>query len=136
MGSQVGPDAALMASEDPAGAQFAPRWDSTARLGLPLVGIPEQLGGSGGSLQDLLAVLVSMGSEAVPLPLAETSLAAWLLTSAGLEIGQAPATVVPGDCRDPLAGSHGYPAGRGLRVPWARSAALVVALVTDRSGRD
>ena len=153
MDSHLGPDPALMASvgeffassfspavvaagEDPAGAQFAPRWDSTARLGLPLVAIPEEAGGSGGSLQDLLAVLVAMGSHAVPLPLAETSLAAWLLTSSGLEIGQAPATVVPGDARDTLTLSDGYLTGRVHDVPWARSAALVVALVSDRSGRD
>ena len=153
MDSQLGPDPALMASvgeffassfspavvpagEDPAGAQFAPRWDSTAQLGLPLVAIPEEAGGSGGSLQDLLAVLVAMGSHAVPLPLAETSLAAWLLTSSGLEVGQAPATVGPGDARDTLTLSDGYLTGRLHDVPWARSAALVVALVRDQAGRD
>ena len=153
MDSHLGPDPALLASvgeffassfspavvpagEDPAGAQFAPRWDSTAQLGLPLVAIPEQHGGSGGSLQDLLAVLVAMGSHAVPLPLAETSLAAWLLTSSGLEVGQAPATVVPGDARDTLTLSDGYLTGRLHDVPWARSAALVVALVRDQAGRD
>jgi acyl-CoA dehydrogenase len=152
MDSGLGPDPALMAGvgeffassfspvvvaagEDPAGAQFAQRWDSTAQLGFPLVGIPENYGGSGGTLQDLLAVLVSTGSHAVPLPLAETSLAAWLLTASGLEIGQAPATVVPGDARDTLTLSDGYLSGRAHDIPWARSAALVVALVTDRAGR-
>jgi acyl-CoA dehydrogenase len=127
--------AAVAAGEDPAGPQFTQRWDSTARLGLPLVGIPEERGGSGGTLQDLLAVLVTMGGNAVPLPLAETSLAAWLLAASGLRIGLAPATIVPGDARDTLTLSDGYISGTAHDIPWARSAALVAALITDQRGR-
>lgn len=121
--------------EDPASAQFAHGWSSTAQLGLPLVGIPEEQGGSGGTLQDLLGVLISAGSHAVPLPLAETSLAAWLLTTAGQEIDQAPATVVPGDARDTLRLSGCLVSGLAHNVPWARSAALAVALVQEPDGK-
>jgi acyl-CoA dehydrogenase len=150
MESSFGPDPALVASvgdffasafgstpadEDPSGAEFASRWTATAELGLPLVGVPEEHGGSGGTLQDLLAVLMSMGSHAVPLPLAETSLAAWLLSGTGQDVTDAPATVVPGDARDTLQLSDGRIIGTAHDVPWARSAALTVALVDDSGGR-
>jgi acyl-CoA dehydrogenase len=121
--------------EDAAGPAFAKRWAATADLGLPLVGIPEERGGSGGALQDLLAVLMSMGSHAVPLPLAETSLAAWLLATVEQNLASTPATVVPGDARDTLLLSDGQLTGTAHDVPWARSAALVVALVPDPDGR-
>lgn len=130
--SSFGPSVAR--DEAPAGPQFAQRWASTSQLGLPLVAIPEENGGSGGTLQDLLAVLISAGSHAVPLPLAETSLAAWLLAATGQEIDQAPATVVPGDARDTLQLSDGHVSGVAHDVPWARSAALAVALVQEPDG--
>jgi acyl-CoA dehydrogenase len=120
--------------DDPAGPRFAQRWVSTAQLGLPLVGIPEANGGSGGTLPDLLAVLIGAGRHAVPLPLAETSLAAWLLSAAGQEISQAPATVVPGDARDTLELSGGLVSGVAHDIPWARSAAVTVALVDAPDG--
>jgi len=120
--------------EEPAGPQFARGWAATAQLGLPLVAVPEENGGSGGTLADLLAVLIGAGAHAVPLPLAETSLAAWLLAGAGQEIGQAPATVVPGDARDTLRISGGQVSGVAHDVPWARSAAVVVALVQQPDG--
>jgi acyl-CoA dehydrogenase len=150
MKSSFGPDPALTASvgeffasafgtaaadEDPVGTGFGKRWATSADLGLPLVGIPEEHGGSGGTLQDLLTVLVSMGSHAVPLPLAETSLAAWLLSEAGQDIGPGAATVVPGDARDTLRLSDRRLAGTVHGVPWARSATVVVALVEDTAGR-
>jgi acyl-CoA dehydrogenase len=125
---------AIARDEEPAGPHFAQLWAATAQLGLPLVGIPEENGGSGGTLPDLLAVLTSAGRHAVPLPLAETSLAAWLLSAAGQEIGQAPATVVLGDARDTLELSDGRLSGVAHDIPWARSVAVAVALVEAPDG--
>jgi acyl-CoA dehydrogenase len=152
MTATFGPDPALLESvgeffssafdaaptagmEDPAGPALAGSWTATAELGFPLVGIPEEQGGSGGSLQDLLAVLLSAGRHAVPLPLAETSLACWLLASAGIDLSVGPATVILGDARDTLLLADGRISGIAHDVPWARGVAVVVALVDDPAGR-
>ena len=104
-----------------------PSWQSAAELGLPLVGIDEECGGSGGSLLDLLTVLEGAGRYAAPLPLAETSLAAWLLARAGAEIPAGPMTVVP-DSSD-LSLDDGRLTGTAAHVPWVRGATHVVAVL-------
>ncbi|MGB8389414.1 acyl-CoA dehydrogenase family protein [Mycobacterium sp.] len=108
-------------------------WRSVDELGLPLVGIDEDSGGSGGSLLDLLAVMEGAGRYAVPLPLAETSLAAWLLARAGAEVPAGPLSVVP----DPgeLTLASGRLTGRAAHVPWVRGAARIVAVLPDESAR-
>ena len=123
------------AADTPGGAQLAGQWAATEALGLPLAGIPEERGGSGGSLQDLLAVLMSTGQHAVPLPLAETSLAAWLLSASGQDVPPGMMTVVTPDPRDTLSLSAGRISGTARQVPWARSASLVVALVPGPASR-
>ncbi|MFF3574048.1 acyl-CoA dehydrogenase family protein [Nocardia jiangxiensis] len=107
-------------------------WSSVEQLGLPLIGIEEDLGGSGGSLLDLLAVVHGAGEHAVPLPLAETSLAAWLLTSAGARVEPGPMTVIADSSRLRLAGDR--LSGNAAGVAWARGAARVVAIVEDEAG--
>ena len=102
-------------------------WRATADLGLPLIGIAEAGGGSGGTLGDLLTVLQGAGRWAVPLPLAETSLAAWLLASAGVPVPAGPMTVIPDGNELHLDG--GRLTGQARAVPWLRGAARVVALV-------
>ena len=76
-------------------------WEALATAGLPWVGIPEEAGGVGGSLDDAMAVLRVAGAHAAPLPLAETgALAGWLLARAGLPLGDGPLTLVPGTPHD------------------------------------
>src|ERR1700744_4866758 len=76
-------------------------WDVAASIGLPWIGIPEAAGGTGGTLEDALAVLQIAGAHAAPIPLAETGLwAGWLLAEAGLPLGDGPLTVVPGRPED------------------------------------
>lgn len=105
-------------------------WTSTEELGLPLIGIAEEYGGSGGSLLDLLAVVEGTGRHAVPLPLAETALAAWLLARAGFEVPNGPLAVVP-DTRG-LSLSSNRLTGCANHVPWARSAKRVVAVMGNQ----
>jgi acyl-CoA dehydrogenase len=105
-------------------------WAATEELGLPLIGIDEQHGGSGGSLADMLAVAEGTGRHAVPLPVAETSLAAWLLAHAGVEVPTGPLTIVPDGSELSLTGNR--LSGRATHVPWARGARRVVALVDGR----
>ena len=108
-------------------------WRSVEELGLPLVGIDEDSGGSGGSLLDLLTVMEGAGRYAVALPLAETSLGAWLLASAGAEVPAGPLSVVPVTGDLILAG--GQLTGTAAHVPWVRGAARIVAVMPDASSR-
>jgi acyl-CoA dehydrogenase len=105
-------------------------WASTEVLGLPLIGIDQQHGGSGGSLLDLLAVAEGTGRHAVPLPVAETSLAAWLFAHAGVEVPTGPLAVVPDASELSLTGNR--LSGRATHVPWARGARRLVALLAGR----
>ena len=107
-------------------------WTATEHLGLPLVGIDEDAGGSGGTVLDLLAVLRIAASQAAPLPLAETHLAAWLLASAGLDIPTGPMTIVPGAPDDSLRLVDGRLTGTAHDVPFAGAVETVVALVDGR----
>jgi acyl-CoA dehydrogenase len=102
-------------------------WSRVAEVGLHRIALEE-----GGTLGDALAVLRIAGGHAAPVPLAETGLlAGWLLAGAGLPVGDGPLTVVPGRPEDHL-GLHGDRlAGVAHRVPWARSAERVVALVVS-----
>src|SRR5262245_42238714 len=110
---------------------WAPRvWDTAAEIGLPWIGVPESAGGAGGTLVGAVAVLGVAGRHAAPIPVAETGLlSGWLLSSAGLGVGQGPTTVVPGRREDDLRFEHGTLRGRAHRVPWAGKVERIVALV-------
>src|SRR5262249_58974167 len=60
-------------------------WKEIEEMGLPLIAVPEDKGGAGGTLADMLALLRLSGSHAVPVPLAETALANLLIASVGGE---------------------------------------------------
>ncbi|MGH1561419.1 acyl-CoA dehydrogenase family protein [Mumia sp. DW29H23] len=62
----------------------AGQWKEVVDLQLNLIAIPEEHGGAGGTLPDLVAVLVAAGRNAAPLPLVEANLASWLAGCAGL----------------------------------------------------
>ncbi|MDK3258480.1 acyl-CoA dehydrogenase family protein [Blastococcus capsensis] len=110
-----------------------PLWSALAEAGFPWVSVPEQHGGSGGSVADACALLRVAGAFAAPVPLAETGLlAGWALSSAGLELPSGPATVGVGN-RDDTLGLTGSPgswrlSGQLHRVPWARESERIVAI--------
>lgn len=102
-------------------------WEEASGLGLTSIGIPEETGGSGGSLADAMAVVIASGQHCVPLPLAETYLAGWLLSSAGLPFSGEIATVaLPENGTDSLAVGADRVSGVLRDVPWARNASTVV----------
>lgn len=114
---------------------WAPRvWDALAEAGLPWVSIPEDAGGSGGTLGDAYTILRAAGGFAAPVPLAETGvLGGWLLSRAGMPLPEGPVTVAVGRPEDSVALTQGG-AGWTLtgvvhRVPWARAAERIVLLV-------
>ena len=108
-------------------------WDGVEQLGLPLIGVAEERGGPGGTLLDVVAVLQAAGRHAVPLPLAETNLAGWMLSEAGVPIPGGPLAVVP-DATD-LTLIDGRLHGTAARVPWLRGAERILALVGQQDAR-
>lgn len=102
-------------------------WREITEMGLHLVNIQEDAGGSGGTILDALAILHAAGEFAAPLPIAETMLAASLLAEAGESIPDGALAVVPPDAE--LTVSGGTVTGEAKRVPWARGAALLVGVV-------
>lgn len=105
-------------------------WDVAAELDLPGIGIPEEAGGSGGTLADVVTLLRTAGRFAVPLPLLEHHLAAWLVTAAGGRAdGAAPWAVAPGTAEDTLALDGDRVSGTLRDVAWGSAAARVVALL-------
>ncbi|HYH29685.1 MAG TPA: acyl-CoA dehydrogenase family protein, partial [Pseudonocardia sp.] len=132
------PPEAVRAAEETGWA--GPLWDALTAAGFPLVSVPEEAGGSGGSVADACAVLQVAGRFAAPVPLAETGLlAGWALAAAGLALPAGPATVAVGHPDDTVALAGGPGAwrvsGRLHRVPWAGEAERVVVLARQGAER-
>ena len=109
-------------------------WEGFAETGFPWISIPEEQGGSGGSLLDALEVLRIVGYHAAPIPAAETGvLGGWLLASSGHELPAGVVTVVPHTSGTSLTahldGDTVTLSGEAPRVPWARSAERIAALI-------
>jgi acyl-CoA dehydrogenase len=101
-------------------------WKEIEEMGLTLIAVPEDKGGAGGTLSDMLALLRTAGSHAVPVPLAETALANLLIAAAGSEPKAGPATLALGST---LAVSGGRVSGKVERVPFASVADRFVTVV-------
>ncbi|HYC66166.1 MAG TPA: acyl-CoA dehydrogenase family protein, partial [Reyranellaceae bacterium] len=99
-------------------------WKEIEEMGLPLIAVPEDKDGVGGTLGDMLALLRLAGSHAVPVPLAETALANLLVAAAGGKAKPGPATLALGDLK--LAG--GRVSGKAERVPFAGAAERFVVV--------
>lgn len=108
---------------------FRSSWSQTSQLGFTLVGADESIGGSGGTLQDSLAVLHAAAYHAIPLPLGETALAAWLLKDAGGHVPAGPLSVAPKDATDEMKISGGTATGVVANVPWGSHVDRVLAIV-------
>ena len=100
-------------------------WREIEEMGLPLIAVPEDNAGVGGSLADMLALLRLSGAHAVPVPLAETALGNLLVASAGGTPKAGPGTLVLGN----LTLSGGRLSGSVDRVPFASVAQHFVAVV-------
>lgn len=124
----------LAAEVERTGAVPPEVWNELEGLGFTRVGISEESGGSGGSLLDAVAILISAGGHAAPLPLAETYAAAWLLEQAGLEIPSGPLTFVASTHFDTLACQSDSARGTAHRVPWGRCASAAVVVAEDPDG--
>ena len=113
-------------------------WRALEEGGLTLPLVPEAAGGAGGRWLDAHVVVRAAGRHTAPVPLAETIIAGWLLSRAGLEVPFGPLTLAPVDARETLSLGRRDGAltvtGTATRVPWGRHAGHVV-IVADVDGR-
>jgi acyl-CoA dehydrogenase len=111
-------------------------WQEVQEGGLTLTQVPEARGGGGGTWQDAYIVVAAAGRFGVPLPIAETMVAAWLLSEAGLDVPTGPLTVAPVRQGEQVMlaaeGGGARVTGVATRVPWGRSAGHVVVVAGDR----
>jgi acyl-CoA dehydrogenase len=107
-------------------------WRALEEGGLTLPLVPEAAGGAGGTWLDAHVVVRASGRHAAPVPLAETIIAGWLLSRAGLEVPLGPLTLAPVHAGERLAlardGGRVTVTGTATRVPWGRHAGHVVTL--------
>jgi alkylation response protein AidB-like acyl-CoA dehydrogenase len=123
-------DAPALRAAEKAWPQAA--WDAIEEAGLHRALVPEDAGGYGVPVADALSLLRVAGEHALPLPLAETLLASWLLAGAGLPIPDGPLTIAPvvADEAPTLerVGAGWRLAGTVTRIPWGRNAAAAAVL--------
>lgn len=127
--------ALLEAAEDGSFSQSL--WQLSRDAGFALTPVPEKNGGVGGSWRDAWPVLQAVGQWSVPLPIAETMIAASLLACAGIALpadGE-PMTVVESDLKSPLRiegeGKSARLSGAATLVPWARHCRHAVVVIGE-----
>ena len=98
---------------DPDPGELPACWPTLVELGLPLIGVAEELGGSGGTLSDLVVVARALGRAAMSTPLVEASVASWVIAGSGRELDTGLGTVTIDR--------------RGV-LPWARHARRAVVV--------
>ncbi len=107
-------------------------WQAIKESGLTLTWIPEANGGVGASMLDGFGVIKAAGATALPVPLAETLMAGWLLAKGGLEVGVEPMTVaVLTDTDNGLNWDGTSLCGTALSVPHGRNARHVIVVVDN-----
>lgn len=112
----------------------APLWNALADAGLTLAWVGEDLGGAGASTADGFSILRIAGQYAVPVPLAETLLAGWLLAQGAIVSPTGAMTVAPVRPRDRIQfGQDGLLRGRAGGIPFAREARHL-AVIADGEG--
>ncbi|MEN9631127.1 MAG: hypothetical protein RJA10_4355 [Pseudomonadota bacterium] len=110
-------------------------WRQVAGAGLPLMLATEAAGGLGQGWLAAYPVLRGLGYWQVPLPLAETMVAAQLLSQAGLPVPDGPLTLIEQGQGNTLQaagdGAVVQVSGAAHRVPWARHAQGAVLSLRD-----
>jgi len=114
------------------GLWSADLWRQLEENGLTRILVPEAQGGAGGSWSDAMIVIKAAGEHGAPVPIAETNLAAWLLSQAGLAIPAGPITVFESGDNLSVDGASNLQ-GRVGRVPWARHAGHGVTVLEKDS---
>jgi len=113
-------------------------WQVLQEAGLPLALVPEAQGGTGLPPSDALRIIRRAGYHTLPVPLAETMIAAALWAEASGEVVEGPWSLAPAGTRDVLSierRADGYVLrGTSHRVPWATQVARLLVYARDETG--
>nr|WP_283949856.1 acyl-CoA dehydrogenase [Limobrevibacterium gyesilva] len=110
-------------------------WAALAQAGLHRALVPEGAGGFGVPVIEALGLLRVAGRHALPLPLAETMLAGWLLSGAGLAVPDGPLSVAASPTLTlRRQGDRWNLHGAAPAVAWGRDAASL-AVLADVDGQ-
>jgi acyl-CoA dehydrogenase len=109
-------------------------WDALTSAGIPYMMCDEKYGGIEADTDDLITVLRIAGFHGAPVPLAETIVAAWVLSKAGLppRTGRLSHSLED-DCW--TISASGELTGRAQDVSWANDASYIVFVGSNESGR-
>ena len=109
-------------------------WNTLEAAGLPLAWVPETRGGAGAGLADGFGIVRVAARYAAPVPLAETLLAGWTLSQAGVDAAPGPLSAAPTRSDGaPELDSRGRLSGVLRGVPFAsRARALVLVARKDQ----
>ena len=111
-----------------------PLWSALEESGLTQAWTPDDLGGAGATIVDGFDVLQVAGEFAVPVPLAETLLAGWLLSRAGIIVPAGAMTIAPARPGESLTlGDDGRLSGTVRDIPFADEAEKI-AVIARRGG--
>ena len=98
-------------------------WNTLEESGLTLAWGDEALGGAGVDMLDGFALLKSAGRFSVPVPMADTLLAAWMLSHAKLQMPAGPMTIAPTQAEAHIAiSADGVLTGTARHIPFGRNA--------------
>ncbi|MBI4190009.1 MAG: acyl-CoA dehydrogenase [Betaproteobacteria bacterium] len=114
-------------------------WVAVEEAGFASMLAMEQDGGIAASAPDAVTLLRVAGRFSAPVPLAETMIARWLLSQAGLSAGTGPLTIALGGMtadgwRLEGSGKNWTLHGKEHAVPWGSSAKSVVVVVGEGTG--
>ena len=113
-----------------AGEWPADLWSALEENGLTRALVPEEQGGAGLGWQDVYPILYAAGYHAAPVPLAETIVAGWLLSRAGMEVPEGVISIAENEFALKLRGGDGdrRVSGQLEKIPWGESAGHVLAV--------
>ena len=109
----------------------APLWSALEEAGLTTAWMSDELGGAGAGIGSGFAVLRVAGEFAVPLPLAETLLAGWLLEQGGIVMPGGAMTVAPTRRADKISLVDGKLSGTARAVSFATKVDHIAVLADD-----
>lgn len=105
----------------------APLWSALQDAGLTRAWVPADQGGAGIALDATFEILRVSGQYAAPVALAETLIAGWAMSQAGLDVPEGVLTTAPARARDHLTiQDDGRVSGRARSVAHAAEASYVV----------
>ena len=104
-------------------------WQALSETAIPWAWAPEKYGGAGLSVRDCGPVVRLSGRYAVPAPLCETLISAWLLAHTGCEVPMTSLTVAPVNPAGPATlSADGRLRGVVYKVPYAAEAEQIIVI--------